>query len=543
MTSCIRRRSTGVNLALVLILLAVGCLASGRSDSAQVYTKLHSFLDGSVIDDGIRPSALVDGTDGDFYGTTSAGGSNLGTKLAFPSGGGTAFKITPSGVETILHSFGDGSVPNDGLAPSANLILARDGNFYGTTFCGGSTYGGVADNGDGWGTIFKMSPAGAVTNLHSFGDGSVQNDGVYPSGPLVQASNGNFYSTCAAGGSANAGTVFETTSAGVVAILHSFQDGSVPNDGSAPEGGLALASDGDFYGTTQFGGSTVGQGSYGLGYGTAYKLTPAGSVTILHSFSDGSVTNDGQQPTCALIQSTDGNLCGTTEMGGAAEGTPGNTTTGTVFRMTMSGSLTILHSFDLIADKHDGSLPQTGVIQGADGSFYGTTIDGSYGDVIEYGTVYKITLPQIAGISPESAPPGSLPLTLTVNGKGFAPGSQVEFNGTAVATTVVGDKQITAVIPVSLLTSARNASAAVQGPSGVVSNSDLFLIGGPVLESVTLMPSRVIGGNPSTGTVTLTGAPTVPITIKLSSSRGGMVSPKTVINWVNPRLCRATRKV
>ncbi|MGO8672006.1 MAG: choice-of-anchor tandem repeat GloVer-containing protein, partial [Capsulimonadaceae bacterium] len=146
------------------------------------------------------------GSDGNFYGTTYFGGSTRGDNGS--NGLGAAFKITPSGSVTILHSFRDGSVTNDGANPYAGLIQGSDGNFYGTTVDGGSTYGsGLFGNGDG--TVIKMTPSGSVTILHSFGDGSVLNDGDNPYAGLIQASNGIFYGATKIGGSAGPGTVFD----------------------------------------------------------------------------------------------------------------------------------------------------------------------------------------------------------------------------------------------------------------------------------------------------------------------------------------------
>jgi uncharacterized repeat protein (TIGR03803 family) len=335
-------------------------------------TILHSFFDGSVANDGGDPVAgLIQASDGNLYGTTSEGGS---------ADNGTVFKITPSGTVTIIHSFLDGSVANDGAGPDAGLIQASDGNFYGTTEYGGSA---------GWGTVFKIAPSGAVTILHSFGDGSVANDGWYPCGGLIQASDGNFYGTTWYGGSADWGTVFKITPSGTVTILHSFGDGSVANDGWYPFAGLIQASDGNFYGATWYGGSTAVAGEdYGNGWGTVFKITPSGTVTILHSFGDGSVANDGCEPFAGLIQASDGNFYGTTAGGGSAEN-------GTVFKITPSGAVTILHSFGDGSVANDGWRPEAVLIQASDGNFYGATVwGGSTGinDGWGYGTVFRITM-------------------------------------------------------------------------------------------------------------------------------------------------------
>jgi uncharacterized repeat protein (TIGR03803 family) len=340
--------------------------------SGATYTILHSFADGSVTNDGQKPyAAPIQATDGDFYGTTATGGS---------AGKGTVYRITSTGLVTVLHSFGDGSVTDDGAYPEAELIQATDGNLYGTTSAGGAA---------GDGTVFEITTSGAITLLHSFGDTAVTNDGIYPEAPLIQASDGNFYSTTANGGSANDGSIFKITKSGVVTILHSFGDGSVTNDGTDPYGALIQATDGSFYSTTANGGST-GTTTPLSGCGTVFRMTAAGSVTILHSFRDGSVTNDGDGPYAGLIQASDGSFYGTTYYGGSTDTGKPSTGSGTVFRITTTGTLTIVHSFGDGSVVDDGANPLSPVIQGRDGSIYGTTnLGGS--PTLNAGTVFKIT--------------------------------------------------------------------------------------------------------------------------------------------------------
>ncbi|HUB68045.1 MAG TPA: choice-of-anchor tandem repeat GloVer-containing protein, partial [Candidatus Methylacidiphilales bacterium] len=168
---------------------------------------------------------------------------------------GLIFSVTARAqTETVLHSFGDGSVPNDGEVANAGLILGSDGNFYGTTQNGGT----VND-----GTFFQMTPQGAVTILYSFG--SVPNDGTYAGNNLVQGSDGNFYGTTDFGGSAGHGIIFKMTPQGAETILHNFGDGSVANDGTGFSATLVQGADGNFYGTTLYGGSTTTSSNVGDG--------------------------------------------------------------------------------------------------------------------------------------------------------------------------------------------------------------------------------------------------------------------------------------
>jgi len=290
-------------------------------------TTFHSF-DGT---DGAIPVGLIQATDGNFYGATYSGGNqNPACYPFFDQRCGTAFRITPSGAFTTLHSFNG----TDGANPESRLIQATDGNFYGTTSMGGAYYRG---------TVFKITPEGTLTTLYSF-DGT---DGAYPVG-LIQATNGNFYGT-------TSGTVFKITPSGTLTTLHSFCSWNGCPDGDYPTG-LVQAADGNFYGTTDAGGA--------IGDGTVFKITPSGTLTKLHDFHPA----DGVRPQ-ELVQGTDGNFYGTTALGGANRYSCSLNSCGTIFRITPSGTLTTLHSFD----GNDGEGPWGALMQATNGTFYGTT--------------------------------------------------------------------------------------------------------------------------------------------------------------------------
>ena len=312
-------------------------------------TSLYSFCSKSNCADGADPDAgLVQGSDGNFYGTTTAGGANTD---------GTVFKITPSGSFTLLHSF----MGSDGFGPTGTLLQASDGNFYGTT----------PDEGPhGFGTVFKITPDGTLTTLYGF-DG--ENNGGTPFAGLVQGSDGNFYGTASAGGSnVIYGTVFRITPTGGLTTLHSF-DGS---DGTGPYGTLLQATDGNFYGSTSSGGTSQ---NCTFGCGTIFKITPGGSFTSLHSFD----FTDGGYVLAGLIQASDGNFYGTAGTGGSTQNCGDGC--GTIFQLTPSGTLTTLHSFAGFST--DGSLPVAGLLQASNGTFYGTAeAGGSTGD----GTVFSL---------------------------------------------------------------------------------------------------------------------------------------------------------
>jgi uncharacterized repeat protein (TIGR03803 family) len=315
---------------------------------------LYSFAGGSA--DGIDPSgALVQGSDGNFYGTTTSGGISA-CAPDFSTGAlascGIVFKVTPGGKETVLHFFGG---TGDGGAPNGALLQAPDGNFYGTTS-------------DASGTVFKLTPAGVETVLFSFPNSAL--DGSKPSS-LILGPNGSFYGTTFAGGQSNYGTVFTITPAGAETVLYSFAAGG---DGENPSAPLVKGSDGNFYGTTAFGGTSH--------QGTAFRTTPGGQETVLYSFPGG--TGNGANPYTALIQGLDGSL-----YGGAAGGNQNSDFCGggcgSLYAITLIGHETVLYLFS--ASTLDGALP-SGLIQGSDGNFYGTTSEGGRFDG---GEVFQIT--------------------------------------------------------------------------------------------------------------------------------------------------------
>jgi uncharacterized repeat protein (TIGR03803 family) len=309
---------------------------------------------------------------------------------------------SPAQIFTSLVSF-DGA---DGSTPYASLVQGTDGNFYGTTYFGGN-FNGVC-YGSGCGTVFKMTPNGTLTTLHSFTDAS--DDGGNPHGALVQANDGylygttnhstffkitsggtftylsggssdtwngvvlggdgNFYGTSASGSTCDSGRVFKLyyQDGWQLASLHSF-DGA---DGACPYAALVLARDGNFYGTTIYGGTNNNcSDGFGTGCGTVFRISAGGAFTNLHNF-DGT---DGAFPYAGLVQAADGNFYGTTSAGANNNCYEG---CGTVFKITPGGVLTTLYSFTAAGD---GGNPHGGLVQGTDGNFYGTTL----------GTVFEMT--------------------------------------------------------------------------------------------------------------------------------------------------------
>lgn len=257
------------------------------------FTKIHTFCSVPDCGDGDDPTAeLALGTDGNFYGTTSEGGT---------SGGGVVFKITPGGTFTALYTFCTVFPCSDGEAPMGGLVQGSDGNFYGTTSAAGAPNGG--------GTIFRITPKAVLTTLYSFCVQTNCPDGDRPLASLIQGSDGNFYGTTSLGGGSGLGTIFKITSAGVLTTLHSFCTEPDCADGNSPHAALIQGTDGNFYGTT-FGGGNSYNG------GTVFRLTPTGKLTTLYAFCTENFCPDGDSPVAALIQATDGNFYGTTETGG-----------------------------------------------------------------------------------------------------------------------------------------------------------------------------------------------------------------------------------
>ncbi len=381
-----------------------------------------------------HPSALVQGDDGNFYGTTTVGGTNTVSVDSVGSGGyGTVFKMTPAGTFTSLYSFGNNpfglAYANvDGGQPNGNLIKGNDGKFYGTTVYRGQTNAG---------TIFQITTNGDFSLIYSFGNNLVYDtnadvnswttsDGGNPTAGLVQGGDGNFYGTTSSDGPGGGGTVFQFIPGSGLNTLYSFPDVHADSwlvDGGSPESELTEGPDGNFYGTTYWGGTNRD--------GTIFKITPGGTFTTLHSFQSGAGVNplllgkdgnfygtsgetvfqittngtfttlyqfsgygDGGYPS-GLIQASDGNLYGTTYGGGAYAGPPYWTEGGTIFQMTTNGTLTTLYSFS----GPDGQAPQGALVEGKDGNLYGTT---SYGGPnwqhsvnSGYGTIFRITIPPV----------------------------------------------------------------------------------------------------------------------------------------------------
>jgi uncharacterized repeat protein (TIGR03803 family) len=395
-------------------------------------TTLHGF-DGT--DGAFAQAALILGANGNLFGTTYSGGT--------AGGMGTVFTITPGGTLTTLHVF-DGT---DGSGIMAGLVLGTNGKFYGTAAFGGTS--NACPGGPGCGTVFAMTPSGTLTTLHNFNS----TDGAFPEAGVVQGTDGKFYGTTVDGG-ANAcfgdgcGTVFSITGGGTLTTLYNFCPQPNCTDGFGPDGGLVQGADGNFYGTTKGGGVN--------GDGTVFSITPGGTLTTLHSFNN----TDGSTPETGLTLGSDGNFYGSTPFGGANGGT--------AFTMTPSGALTTLYNFCSLPGCTDGSSP-SGLMQHTNGKFYGTTFAG--GDYLGAGTVFSLSV----GLGPfvETEPAsGKVGAAVKILGTNLIGATSVKFNGTAATFTVKSKSEITTTVP----TGATTGKVKVTTPHGTLSSNVPFTV-------------------------------------------------------------------
>jgi uncharacterized repeat protein (TIGR03803 family) len=404
-------------------------------------TTLHTF-EGP---DGDTPYAgLVQATDRNFYGATNIGGAN---------GHGTVFKIGPSGMLTTIYSFCAQSGCADGANPYSRLLQAVDGSLYGTTSLGGAN--SLCKNNGlkvACGTIFKIAPGGALTTFYSFCPRSGCTDGAFPYAALIQGADGNLYGTTTYGGAYGSGTVFKITSRGALTTLYSFCSQNGCADGEYPYGALVQGADGSLYGTTAQGGANGG------GYGTVFAITLQGMLKTLHSF-DGT---DGSHPNQGLVQATDGNFYGTTIHGGASGACP--TGCGTIYRITSSGELTSLHSFE----STDGTSPFGELVEDTNGSLYGTTASGG---TLDYGTVFSLSV----GLGPfvETLPTsGKVGAAIKILGTNLTGSSSVTFNGTAATFKVISPSEIGTAVPAGATT----GPVQVVTPSGTLTSNVNFRV-------------------------------------------------------------------
>jgi len=341
-------------------------------------TVLHSFCKQPPCTDGELPySGVIFDPKGNLYGTTYYGGSRLLRR----NGHGVVFRVTPSGNESVLYGFGKRHITftdRDGINPVGGVVLHKDGNLYGTTYEGGAY---------GYGVVFKLTLTGKATILYSFCSQHNCTDGAKPEAGIVFDQKGNLYGTTAEGGAYGCGgdgcgVVFRLSPGGMETVLYSFCTLSSCVDGAGPLAGLVRDKAGNLYGTTISGG-TGGDGY--VGEGVVFKLTPTGEETVLYSlcsqYEQGECP-DGAGPQAGLIRDRKGNLYGTTGFGGAYDSRGG-----VVFKVTPDGKETVLYSFCAQSNCTDGQSPKAGLVFDQQGNLYGTTVlGGTHGD----GVVFKL---------------------------------------------------------------------------------------------------------------------------------------------------------
>jgi uncharacterized repeat protein (TIGR03803 family) len=448
----------------ISLLLAIGSLTGPVAIAQNAYTVVHAFDRGI---DGRQPAtSLILARDGNLYGTTEFGGVY---------GGGTIFRLKPDGTdERVLHSF---NPPVDGRFPSA-LIQGTDGDFYGT-----------AENPFGrapFGIVFRMAPDGTFTILHGFTCGA---DGASPVASLIQADDGNFYGVTTGHASDECearSTVFRMTPDGTLTTIHALV---ARTDGTSPSAPLIQARDGHLYGTTQFGGPSLG--------GTVFRITTDGTLTVLHAFHYPDDT-EGERPRTALVEDDDGTLYGTTPWGGRCFDC------GTVFRLSADGTFQVVYAFERGAET--GMFPYAPLTRGRDGTFYGTTCS-SRGGVFRVTpdgdlTVVHAFVASSDGVCPEGslleADDGAL--------YGLASGGGPSSNGTIFRVTADGTFSVIYAFPGStegaspttLLQAADGAIYGVAAEGGAFNRGTVFrLMDDGTATSVHTFTGGVDGAGPS----------------------------------------------
>jgi uncharacterized repeat protein (TIGR03803 family) len=512
----------GIALALLIPAAAV----------AQTYTQLYTYPNTDNNTSGITyESVLAQGQDGELYSTIQTNGAY---------NEGSVYKISTTGQYDLIYSFcaEGGACKLTGGIPDGGVTLGFDGNFWGTTQNGGT---------DAAGTAFKITPSGTLTTLYSFTnttddsapsytliqgqDGNMYGvseeqyagqagsffkmttkgkiaahpfnpnftDGASPNLP-VQGYDGNFYGSIQIGGDLSCnlhgcGAIYKMTAAGKVTLLHSFTGyvSTTQYDGAFPYGTLTQDANGNLYGTTNSGGSA--------NTGTIFKITPSGNYTLLHSFVNAPPAYDGVLPTAGPTLGTDGNIYGTTEKGGTQNG-------GAIYKITPSGTETLLYSFCVVSC-YDGFVPTTSMLLDTNGKFYGVTSGNSNGGSVFYS--FDVGLNPFVKLVTWT---GKVGAKVEILGQGFTGATAVSFDGVAAKFVVVSDTYLTATVPTGALT----GSITVKTSSATLKSDRVFVV-----------PPQVKSFSPASGpvgtSVTITG---VSLTQTTAVTIGGKAASFTV---------------
>jgi uncharacterized repeat protein (TIGR03803 family) len=469
-------RQANIGVLLLFFVLGAGTL------NAQTYADLFNFTGKPGGCCPQHPSVMAQGRDGNLYGITTTGGAN---------NVGSIFKITPAGALTQLFSFDT----THGSTPVGGLVLGPDGSLYGTTEEGGA---------HGFGNIFKINSTGALTVLYDF-SGNSTTDGGFPVatlivgpdaqlygtshpgivfkisasgvftriatipsesfGPLLLATNGSYYGVTEFAGTNTLGTIYKVTG-NTSTTLYNF-DGP---HGDFPIGGLVQGADGNIYGTTSAGGSAND--------GVIFRITPTGSYTVVFNFDHVNQLDLGYQAYAGLIAGSDGNLYGATVWGGINGD-------GVIFEITTSGAYSVLYNFDTLHGTGAYATP----MQHTSGEFFGLTKrGGAAGDGVVYGLGASLN-PFVLLTNPS----GAVGSSVGILGQGFSTASSVEFNGAAASFHVVSNTFMTATVP-----SGETGFVFVSTASGSLISTKIFKV-----------PPKIISFSPTSGkvgdTIVLTG--------------------------------------
>jgi uncharacterized repeat protein (TIGR03803 family) len=478
-------------LHTIVVACAVFLSSLAVAAHAQSVTFVANFDGGN----GSQPfGSVIQATDGNFYGSTAFGGLYKQ---------GNVFRMTPDGKIASIYSFCSQANCADGQWPESGTILGSDGNLYGLTFVGG-----VGINGEGNGTVYKMTLKGKITTLHIFSSCySGCADGANPTG-ITLGNDGNLYGTTGGGGTGGGGTIFEVSASGVFKTLYSLCSQANCADGDGLYYPLVEGNDGNFYGTTVGGGSTGG--------GVFFQITPAGVYTVLHNFCNYTDLNcgDGAYP-YGIVKGADGNFYGTATdvvfkitpageftklygfnyggqiglyypqltlgsdgdlygvFGGTWPGTWAGQQLGGLYKVTPEGLFKPLYAF-CQCGATNGYAPLDSLFQATDGNFYGTTAYNGYTGMNKfsgYGTVFKLS----TGLSPiaETVPTGAkVGKRVLILGKNLTGTTGVLFNGVQASFTVVSDTYIRATVPAGATT----GKVSVVTPSGTLNSSPQFVV-------------------------------------------------------------------
>ncbi len=396
-----------------------------KLDPGGNYTVLYNFCSRTNCVDGSQPfGGLIEDASGNFYGTTSQGGATIPNCPYPASGCGTVFRLDPAGNETVLYSFCSQANCADGYFPYAGLIADASGNLYGTAFWGGAA---------NVGTVFKLDSAGNYTVVHTFCSQANCADGYHPFAGLIQDTSGNFYGTTYNGGNTNGGvgvgggTVFKLDQAGNYTVLHAFCNQLNCADGGGPQASVFQDSSGNLYGTTSIG------GTHGAGAGTMFKLDSAGDYTILYNFCAQTNCTDGYLPYASLIQDASGNLYGTTFSGGsnAGGGVDGvifklHTSVGTTTTLALSPSTVVAGS--------TGPVVMTAAVSPGSGSSMPSGTVSFFNGSTQVGTGTLSNGLATFNYNPDSLALGTYSITASYGGDNTFAGSTSPAQSLAVAT-------------------------------------------------------------------------------------------------------------